>query len=169
MAAAAKGARGKHAQVIGIDSIFGNDFRHKLDEDWTIHSNVRLRCNDFAIREAALINYSHVILFWPGGFGTTWEAFETLCKLQTNHLRRARTRAFFVHKEFWMPLFEYTKHLEKMGTINGFTDRIKLAGVDDSDPDEFYVGEILDDEVQAFDRTKDFVRQLYDKNLLNLR
>ncbi|MBI5145829.1 MAG: LOG family protein [Thaumarchaeota archaeon] len=169
MAAVAKGARDQNAQVIGIDSIFGNDDRHNLINDFSIHSNVRLRCNDFAIREAALINYSHVILFWPGGYGTSWEAMETLSKLQTNHLRRERTKVFFVHPEFWMPLYEYAKHLENVGTINGFTDRIKVPGINDNDDDEYYLGEFVKDENEAFEKTREYIRQLYSKNQLELK
>ncbi len=169
MAAAALGAREQYAQVIGIDSVFGNDNHHNLEDDFSIYSNARLRCNDFAIRESALINYSHVILFWPGGYGTSWEAFETLSKLQTDHLRRRRTKVLFVHPEFWIPFYDFTKHLEKMGTINGLTDRIKLPDVDDQDSDEFYVGEIVKDENEAFEKTVNFIKQLYRQNQLELR
>ncbi len=103
------------------------------------------------------------------GYGTSWEAFETLCKLQTEHLRRRRTKVFFVHPEFWMPFYDFTKHLEDMGTINGLTDRIKLPDVDDNDPDEFYVGEIIKDENEAFEKTVNFIRKLYQNNQLELR
>ncbi len=169
MAGAALGAREQNAQVIGIDSVFGNDNHHNLANDFSIYSNVRLRCNDFAIREAALINFSHVILFWPGGYGTSWEAFETLSKLQTDHLRRSRTKVLFVHPEFWIPFYDLTKHLEEMGTINGLTDRIKRPGVDDQDADEFYVGEIVKDEHEAFEKTVNFIKKLYQQNQLALR
>ena len=61
------------------------------------------------------------------------------------------------------------KHLEKVGTINGFTDRIKVPKHDDADADEFYVGEILKDENEAFERTRDFEPELYLSNRLALR
>lgn len=169
MNAVAKGARSENAQVIGIDSVFGNDNKHDLSNDFSVNSNVRLRCNDFAIREAALINYSHVILFFPGGYGTSWEAFETLCKLQTNHLRRYRTKAIFVHLEFWKPLFDYVKHLEEIGTINGYSDYLKYPGVDDDRQNQFYVGEFVDSEEEAFKVTKEHIEFLYKTNQLTLR
>lgn len=168
MEAIAKGASSKHAQVIGVDSIFGNDNRFDLEDDFSIYSNVRLRCNDFAIREAALINYSHVILFWPGGYGTTWEIFETLAKIQTDHLRRYKTKAIFVHSEFWMPLYEYVKHLIKAGTINDFSDRIKIPGVDDQLPDDRYVAKFVADENEAFEVVKKHVQEMYNRNNLSL-
>jgi predicted Rossmann-fold nucleotide-binding protein len=168
MAAVAKGASEKHAQVIGIDSIFGNDKRFDLAEDFSLLSNVRLRCNDFATREAALINYSHVILFWPGGYGTCWEAFETLSKLQTRHLRRNKVKVIFVHQEFWMPMFTFIKHLEAQGTINAIDDRIKVKGIDQSQPDDHYLAEFVADENEAFDVTVRHLRRLQAMNMLSL-
>jgi|GEM_PF-1634330 len=169
MHAIALGAREKNAQVIGIDSIFGNDNRFDLSGDFSTASNVRLRCNDFAIREAALINYSHVVLFWPGGYGTSWEAFETLCKLQTDHLRRQRTKAIFVHREFWQPLFDYISHLMEQGTVNHFDDRIRIAGYDDNLSEDRYVAEVVDDARTAFEVTKTHIEYLYTTNNLSLR
>ena len=168
MAAAAKGGRDANAQVIGIDSLFGNEQRHNLKESFSIFSNIRLRCNDFALRESALINYSHVILFWPGGYGTCWEVFETLCKIQTKHLRRVRTKAIFVHREFWEPLFDFANHLRNLGTINDYGDRIYIPGRDDQDPPEAYVAEIVNDEHEAFDAARRHVENLSKSNLLSI-
>ena len=74
----------------------------------------------------------------------------------------------FVHQEFWMPFYEYVKHLEKVGTINGITDRIKVQGIDDDDDDKYYVAESVHDENEAFERTRSFVRGLYQTNQLTL-
>lgn len=169
MAAVAKGATEQNSQVIGIDSIFGNDKRFDLTDDFSLLSNVRLRCNDFAIREAALINYSHVILFWPGGYGTMWEVFETLSKIQTHHLRRRKVKAIFVHDEFWLPLFDLVKHLEANGTINSLDDRIKVKGIDSNMPDDYYVAEIVKDENEAFDLAINHLKYLQSQNMLSLK
>lgn len=185
MRAAAIGAREQGAQVIGIDSVFNNDENFKfnaplkpvtgLDPRASHHSlasNVRLICNDFGIRETALINNAYVILFWPGGYGTCWEVFETLSKIQTGRLRRWRTKAIFVHREFWQPLFDAIAHLRDVGTINAYGDRILIPGVDD-DPndakDDAYVAEVVDTPEAAFEKARAYVEQLCLENKLSRR
>lgn len=191
MRAAAVGARETGAQVIGIDAVFANDeyFSLNLDSNprateqpppvefsfanshFSLASNVRLRCNDFAIREAALINYAYVILFWPGGYGTVWEVFETLSKIQTTHLRRWRTKAVFVHREYWEPLFAAIAHMRDVGTINAYGDRIYIPGIDDlpnDAADGAYIAEVVDSAQEAFNVTKAYVESLGDANRLSL-
>lgn len=183
MRAAAIGAREQGAQVIGIDAVFSNDENFKFNEPikpgtgldlhfshHSLASNVRLVCNNFGVRELALINYAYVILFWPGGFGTCWEVFETLSKIQTNHLRRWRTKAIFVHSEFWKPLFDAIDHLRNIGTINAFGDRIFIPGVDDNLADLVngaYIAEVVDTPQQAFDVTRLYIEQLASENKLS--
>jgi predicted Rossmann-fold nucleotide-binding protein len=169
MRAAAQGARSKHAHVIGIDCQFGVDNFFNLKDTYSIHTNQRLRLNNFSIREGVLINYSHVILFWPGGFGTAWEVFETLSKIQTNHLRKHRTKAIFVHSEYWQPFFKCVDHMREYGAINSYGDRIKIPGIDDQLPDEAYIAEVVDDPEEAFKKTREFIEELYKKNQLTLR
>lgn len=169
MRAVAEGAREQHAHVIGIDCQFGLDRFFDMSNSYSIFSNQRLRMNNFSIREGVLINYSHVILFWPGGYGTAWEVFEVLSKISTKHLRRHRTKAIFVHSEFWQPLFDFISHMRDHGTINSYGDRVKIPGVDDQDPDEAYIAEVVDTAEEAFVKTKQFVEELYQKNQLTLR
>ena len=169
MEAAAKGAREQHAQVIGIDCPFGNDEFFSLEGKSDLYSNMRLRMNNFAIREGVLLNYSHVVLFWPGGFGTVWEACETLSKLQTKHLRKRRTKAIFVHSEYWKPFFDLVAHMREFGTVNSYGDRIKIPGVDDQLPDEAYVAEVVETAQEAFEKTKEFVEALSQNGALALR
>jgi predicted Rossmann-fold nucleotide-binding protein len=169
MRAAAQGARSKHAHVIGIDCQFGVDDFFNLKDTYSVYSNQRLRMNNFSIREGVLINYSHVILFWPGGFGTAWEVFETLSKIQTNHLRRHRTKAIFVHSDYWKPFFHCIEQMRDHGAINAYGDRIKIPGVDDQLPDEAYIAEVVDSPEEAFEKTRAFVEELYRKNQLTLK
>lgn len=169
MEATAKGAREEHAQVIGIDCQFGNESFFNLEDSCYLHSNTRLRMNNFAIREGVLINYSHVILFWPGGFGTVWEVCETLSKLQTKHLRKRRMKAIFVHSEYWQPFFDLVAHMREHGTVNSYGDRIKIPGIDDADPDDAYVAEVVDTPEEAFEKTKAFVESLAANGDLILR
>ncbi|MGA9172535.1 MAG: LOG family protein, partial [Thermoactinomyces sp.] len=161
MQAVAEGARSQNAHVIGIDCQFGYDNFFNLRDSYSIYSNQRLRMNNFSIREGVLINYSHVILFWPGGYGTAWEVFETLSKISTKHLRRHRTKAIFVHREYWEPLFRFVDHMRQFGTINSYGDRIKIPGVDDQLPDEAYIAEVVDSPEEAFAKTRAFVEDLY--------
>ncbi|MDN3015509.1 LOG family protein [Paenibacillus sp. BSR1-1] len=169
MRAGAQGARSQHAHVIGIDCQFGVDNFFNLKDTYSVHSNQRLRMNNFSIREGVLINYSHVILFWPGGFGTAWEVYETLSKIQTNHLRRHRTKAIFVHPEYWEPFFKCIDHMREYGAINSYGDRIKIPGVDDHLPDEAYLAEVASGPEEAFEKTRAYVEQLYRKNQLTLK
>ncbi|UQA58371.1 LOG family protein [Polyangium aurulentum] len=168
MYAVASGARSQNAQVLGIDTKFGNDEFHDLKDDYTLPSNIRLRMNDFAVREAALINYSNVILFWPGGYGTCWEVCETLSKIQTHRLRKRRIKAIFVHSEFWKPFFELVAHFREYGTVNAWGDRIKIPGVDDELPDVAYIAELVDTPEDAFARARSFVEELNARNELVL-
>lgn len=169
MEAAAKGAREQNAHVIGIDCQFGNDNFFNLTDSVYLHSNMRLRMNNFAIREGVLVNYSHVILFWPGGFGTVWEICETLSKLQTKHLRKRRIKAIFVHREYWQPFFDMMAHMREHGTINSYGDRIRIPGVDDHDPDDAYIAEVVESAEDAFKMTRAFVEELADNGDLILR
>lgn len=169
MRAGAQGARSQDAHVIGIDCQFGIDNFFNLKDTYTVCSNQRLRMNNFSIREGVLINYSHVVLFWPGGFGTAWEVYETLSKIQTNHLRRHRTKAIFVHPEYWEPLFTCIENMREHGAINSYGDRIKIPGIDDQLPDEAYIAEVASGPLEAFEKTRDFVEQLYHKNQLTLK
>lgn len=169
MEAAAKGAREKNAQVIGIDCSFGNEEYFDLTDSCYLYSNIRLRMNNFAIREGVLINYSHVILFWPGGYGTVWEVCETLSKLQTKHLRKRRIKAIFVHSDYWKPFFELVAHMRDYGTVNSYGDRIKIPGVDDQLPDDAYVAEVVDTAEEAFEKAKEFIENLSEKGDLILR
>jgi len=169
MRAAAQGARDQNAHIIGIDCQFGVDNFFNLKDSYSVYSNQRLRMNNFSIREGVLINYSHVILFWPGGYGTAWEVYETLSKIQTNHLRRHRTKAIFVHPEYWEPFFKCIDHMREYGAINSYGDRVKIPGVDDQDPDEAYIAEVANTPEEAFEMTKAFVEELFRKNQLTLK
>lgn len=169
MQAVAEGARSQNAHVVGIDCQFGYDNFFDLTDSYAVYSNQRLRMNNFSIREGILINYSHVILFWPGGYGTAWEVFETLSKISTHHLRRRRTKAIFVHKEYWKPMFEFCEQMRKFGAINSFGDRILIPGVDDEHPDRAYLAEVVDSAEEAFWKTREFVETLHQRNELTLR
>jgi predicted Rossmann-fold nucleotide-binding protein len=169
MQAAARGAREENAHVIGIDCQFGVDNFFNLKDTYSVCTNQRLRLNNFSIRESVLINYSHVILFWPGGFGTAWEVFETLSKIQTDHLRKHRTKAIFVHPDYWQPLIQMIDQMREHGAINSYGDRIKIPGVDDKLPEEAYIAEVVEGPEEAFEKTKAFVEELYRKNQLTLK
>jgi predicted Rossmann-fold nucleotide-binding protein len=180
MAAAARGASSvklgadeARAPVVAIDTLFGDEEKFNIAADPGHFSNIRLRCNDFSIREMALINYAHVILFWPGGFGTCWEVFETLSKLQTRHLRRRRTKAIFVHAEFWEPLLSLVDHFREQGTVNGTDDRILRVTdkVDRSDHGAIlrdYIAEVVADEDAAFEVARCHVEYLHGRNELSI-
>ena len=169
MRAVAQGARSQHAHVIGIDCQFGYDNFFNLKDSYSVYSNQRLRMNNFSIREGVLINYSHVILFWPGGFGTAWEVCETLSKISTNHLRRNRIKAIFVHREYWEPFFKFVDLMRENGAINSYGDLIKIPGVEDKLSDDAYIAEVVDTPEEAFEKTRVFVEDLYQRNQLTLK
>jgi len=168
MTASASGAAGVGAPVVGIDALFAPQNRFTVKNTAPQFHSAYLRCNDFATREAALINYSQELYFWPGGYGTMWEVFEALSKIQTKHLRPYRTKAVFVHREFWEPILEMIDHLRERGTINAFGDRISILGKDDSDPPQAYVAEVVDSAAEAFAVGRRHVEWLHANNLLSV-
>ena len=88
------------------------------------------RCADLSIREAELINRSHILLVWPGGYGTLWELTEYLSKLNTNNLSRLVNRLVLVHADFWIPVLEGMNTFARSGTINTKDDFLSYSGED---------------------------------------
>jgi predicted Rossmann-fold nucleotide-binding protein len=68
----------------------------------------------------------------PAAAGFHSEVFETLSKIQTNHLRKHRTKAIFVHPEYWVPIFKCIDSMREHGAINSYGDRIKIPSIDDN-------------------------------------
>ncbi len=71
----------------------------------------------FAQREADLIDYAGAIVFAPGGFGTAWELFETLSKMQTGKKNRVPMILLGTRAD-WESFLNYVDHLVKIKTIN---------------------------------------------------
>jgi predicted Rossmann-fold nucleotide-binding protein len=105
----------------------------------------------------------------PAAAGFHSEVFETLSKIQTNHLRKHRTKAIFVHPEYWVPIFKCIDSMREHGAINSYGDRIKIPSIDDQLPDEAYIAEVANDPMEAFEKTRSFVEELYKKNQLTLK
>lgn len=168
MEAAAHGAWAQSAKVIGLDSVFGNYNHFNIAQEPYYYSTIFLRCNDFSVREEALVNHAHVILFWPGGFGTAWEACETLSKLQTQHLRRERVKAIFVHTEFWQPFFDLLAHFRHHGTLNEFDDFIRIPGIDDTRAVAEYLAMTVDSADEAFTAARAHIEHLHAIDALSL-
>lgn len=71
----------------------------------------------FAQREADLIDYAAVIVVAPGGFGTEWEIFEALSKIQTQ--KKSRVALILLGpRSAWRSFYARLEHFKAMGTIN---------------------------------------------------
>lgn len=183
MQAAAEGAArmreidgGKQARagVVAIDTLFVEDERFNMALDPASLATAKIRCNDFAMRELALINFAHVVVVFPGGVGTAWELFEVLSKLQTKHLRRQRIKLILYGATFWKPFVEMMDHFRKIGTINNHDDLIWLPDTLETRPEHTadflstYLGEVVDSVDEVFASARAHLHYLRDENLLGL-
>ncbi len=71
----------------------------------------------FAQREADLVDYAAAIVVAPGGFGTEWEIFESLSKMQTR--KKAPVPLVLLGgKKHWQTLWNRVQHLDQIKTIS---------------------------------------------------
>lgn len=162
------------AAVVAIDTLFLEDKRFNVREEGSSWATTKIRCNDFALRELALINYAHVVVVFPGGVGTLWELAEILTKLQTKHLRRRQIKVILYGAAFWTPFVQLMDHFRSVGTINNHDDLIWLpdqAGARPATEAAFlakYLAEVVDSVDQVFALARAHLLYLRDQNQLGL-
>ena len=85
----------------------------------------------FSQRETDLVDYSAAIVIAPGGFGTEWEIFESLSKIQTAK-KHPVPFVLLGPKSLWTELLVRIEKMRTMGTISPHdVQLIKLAETPD--------------------------------------
>ncbi len=68
-------------------------------------------------REPALVDYAAAVVIAPGGFGTEWEIFESLSKIQTKK-KKAVPVVFLGGKKTWSTFLRRVEDMKAIGTIS---------------------------------------------------
>jgi uncharacterized protein (TIGR00730 family) len=110
MEAANRGAYEIGGQSVGLNIQL--PFEQK--ENPYLHKSITFE--HFFVRKVLLVKYSYAFIIMPGGFGTMDELFETLTLVQTKTITQFPIVLF--GKEYYQPLLEMNKWMEKMGTIS---------------------------------------------------
>jgi uncharacterized protein (TIGR00730 family) len=71
----------------------------------------------FSQREAEMVDRGAAIVIAPGGFGTEWEIFETLSKIQTRKKKHVPV-VLLGDKKTWNSLLQRIRHLGSIKTIS---------------------------------------------------
>ena len=112
MAAGNEGAARAKAPSLGIGTHFSGG-QEKPNE----FISAAYMASSFAQREADLVDYAAAIIAAPGGFGTEWEIFESLSKMQTNK-KTPVPMILLGKKSYWQPLLDRVAFLKSLGTIS---------------------------------------------------
>jgi len=106
MQAANEGAKaGRGGRSIGLS------IRLPVEETANPHLDVQLKFEHFASRKVAFCRHSKAFLFFPGGFGTLDELFETLTLIQTG--KSTRVPVLLFGEEFWRRLIDFDLLVEE--------------------------------------------------------
>ncbi len=81
MEAGNRGAQEAHGRSLGLTT----EFDTKGGESLNPYVTDGYRFVSFAQRESEMVDRAVAIVILPGGFGTEWELYETLSKIQTHH------------------------------------------------------------------------------------
>jgi hypothetical protein len=101
MEAANHGARDAGALSIGLNI----ELPHEQGANPYLDRVVNFRY--FFVRKTMLVKYSSAFVFFPGGFGTLDELFESLTLLQTGKIKD--TPIVLVGSSYWDPLIEWLR------------------------------------------------------------
>ncbi len=111
MEAANHGARDAGALSIGLNI----ELPHEQGANPYLDRVVNFRY--FFVRKTMLVKYSSAFVFFPGGFGTLDELFESLTLLQTGKIKD--TPIVLVGSSYWDPLIEWLRdRVAKEGKIS---------------------------------------------------
>ncbi|MBN2689008.1 MAG: LOG family protein [Gammaproteobacteria bacterium] len=103
------------AEAKGYSLYLANHFIHEASIN--PHATHGYIASSLAQKTSDMVNYSAAIVVLPGGFGTEWELFETLTKIQTHKIKPIPI-ILLGSKKTWANLTDHIKHLKNIGTIS---------------------------------------------------
>lgn len=110
MEAANKGASQAGGKSIGLN------IELPMEQVPNKYQNISLHFRYFFCRKVMFLKYAHGFIFFPGGFGTMDEFFESLVLIQT--LRQVSFPVILMKSDYWEGLMKWMK--EKMLTENDY-------------------------------------------------
>lgn len=102
-------------QAKGYSLYFATYFKHESSVN--SHGTHGFVFTSLAQKTSDMVDYSAAIVVLPGGYGTEWEIFETLTKLQTTKKYHCPV-IFLGGKKVWHNLLLRINYLEQIGTIS---------------------------------------------------
>lgn len=126
MEAGNRGAKEAKGPSLGYSSYFGKE-GEAPGEPMNSYTTDGYIFASFSQREAEMVDRAAAIIVAAGGFGTEWEIFETLSKVQTGKKRRVPV-LLLGERQVWTTLLDRIEHLRKIKTISpSDPDIIQLA------------------------------------------
>lgn len=111
MAAANEGAFKAKGVSVGVNIVLPHEQKPNRFQ------NVSLSCRYFFTRKVSFLKYSLGVFFFPGGFGTLDECFETITMVQTRKINPIPL--IFVGRKFWSGLDKWIRsELLERGVIS---------------------------------------------------
>ncbi len=109
-------AANRGASEAGGESLSITTFFAESGEGLNRYSTHSYAATSFSQREADLVDSAAAVVVAPGGFGTEWEIFEVLSKLQT-HRKSAVPLVLLGAREEWASLLQRLASMQAQGTI----------------------------------------------------
>ncbi len=116
MEAGNRGAKEAKGPSLGFSSYFGKE-GESPGEPLNSYVTDGYVFASFSQREAEMVDRAAAIIIAPGGFGTEWEIFETLAKIQTKKKNRVPV-LLLGKRENWATILSRIQHLKKIKTIS---------------------------------------------------
>jgi len=143
MEAANKGAFKAGGKSVGINVVLPKEqsVNKYVTDSETFHY--------FFVRKVMLSFASQAYIFFPGGFGTLDELFETITLIQTNKIKRIPV--ILMHKEYWRPLLDWIeKDLQK-----------KYKTISERDAKIYYLVDTTEEALKAIEKFSKKYKKLY--------
>ncbi len=104
------------ADVKGLSLSIGTWFTGGLEKP-NVYTTHGYMASSFAQREADLVDYAAAVVIAPGGFGTEWEIYESLSKIQTKK-KHAVPVILLGGRAAWTHFLTRVEDLKNQGTIH---------------------------------------------------